>query len=295
MKNKGQIRFEDLTGVDGSPFLIRPLVKNIDPKVLHEKPHRHNFQEIIWIKKGIGKHNVDDRVLHLKPRTFYLISQGQVHYFMEGKKLDGYLIRFSNDFLPGLRASQSSGFYTSLLSKISPVNEITLHAEEEKEYEILLKQLEAEHQNITKEYGRESIIQHFLVILLIKLERKSRDLSIRIADEPDSDKKNYLKFLHLLEEQYFNNHNFTSYASQLGIAPRKLSDIVKVYSGKVAKQVIMERTLLEAKRMLGYTDQPLKKISFDLGYEDPAYFSRIFKHFTGVTPLEYKKQKVRTP
>ena len=291
MKNNGHIIFQDLIGVEDTRFLIRPLVKNIDREAIPEKPHRHNFQEIIWIKKGIGKHRVDDKTLHLKPRTFYLISQGQVHEFLEGKNLDGYLIRFANDLLPGLNASQSSTFYTSLLSKISPVNEITLNIKEEKEYETILKQLEEEYINPEIKYGKKSLIQHFLVILLIKLERKSQDLSLRITDELDNDKKSYLKFLHLLEEQYFNNRNFTSYASQLGIPPRKLSDIIRTYSGKVAKQLIQERSLLEAKRMLDYTNYPLKEISFNLGYMDLAYFCRVFKNHTGNTPHEYKKKK----
>jgi AraC family transcriptional activator of pobA len=292
MQKKNDIKYEDLTDIEGSPFLIRPLVKNIDRAVLQERPHRHNFQEIIWLKKGSGKHRIDDKILQLKPHTFYIISQGQVHDFMEGKNLSGYLIRFSNDFLPGINALKSSTFYTSLLSKISPVNEITLYVKEEKEYETLLEQLLSEHATPGKEYGRQSLLQYFLFILLIKLERRSRDLSIRITDELNSDKKKYLEFLHLLEEQYFNNHNFASYASQLSIHSRKLADIIKVYSGKAAKQLILERTLLEAKRMLTYTDQSLKEITFDLGYEDPAYFSRIFKNYTGSTPLEYKKRKM---
>jgi len=284
------IPMQDLTHTAVSSFLITPLRRHIDREALQEKPHRHNFQEIIWIRSGKGKHRIDDKILHLQPHTFYLISQGQVHDFLEGTDLDGYLIRFADDFLPGKHTSSS--FYFSLLSKIFPVNAIHLMQREDvASIGSLLDQLLREYRLPPNEYGKQAVLQHLLLVLLVLLERQNRNLAFEMEDEKEEEKKKYLEFLHLLEEEYYKEHNFSSYAMRLGVLSRKLASIIKCYSGKSAKKLILERILLEAKRMLSFTNSNIKQITYDLGFDDTAYFSRIFKSHTGFTPLEYRRNQ----
>ena len=159
------------------------------------------------------------------------------------------------------------------------------------EYETLVHQLFQEYQDVDMKFGKDAILQHLLLVLLIKLEQRLYTQTMDIAKEVDTTRIVFLKFLSLLEEQYFKNHTLSSYAFQLGIVTRKLSDIIWEFSGKSAKQLIVERTILEAKRMLTYTDYTLKEIAYNLGFEDPAYFSRVFKNQTSLTPIQYKTKK----
>jgi AraC-like DNA-binding protein len=73
------------------------------------------------------------------------------------------------------------------------------------------------------------------------------------------------------------------------VAPKTLSHKFKNLNLDSPNQFIINRILLEAKRLLFYTDKPVKEIAYDLGYEDPAYFNRLFTHKTGSTPTNFKK------
>ncbi|MBX2901647.1 MAG: AraC family transcriptional regulator [Cyclobacteriaceae bacterium] len=63
---------------------------------------------------------------------------------------------------------------------------------------------------------------------------------------------------------------------------------------KTPLQLIHERIILEAKKMLLYTDKSSKEISFELNFSDPVQFSRLFKNVTGVAPIKFKKEGLLT-
>ena len=288
-KQNFHIPFQDLSTNDASSFLIRSVLEKVIPAELDEKPHRHNYQEIIWIKEGTGKHTIDDQLIHLTPNTFYLIGQGQVHNFLEGEGLAGYLIRFTNNFLPGADLSSPTAFNISLLNRLGEINEIKVEAAEVFSYELILQQLMEEYSASSEVFGKRPIIQHFLLALLIKLERKIRDVSLlKIQVENDYRKQIYQEFLLLLEDNFHQQHQIDFYARKLGINKRKLGTIVRHYSGKTSKGLLISRLITESKRLLAYTNCNLKEITYRLGYEDPAYFCRIFKKQTSKTPQQYK-------
>lgn len=288
-KRNFQIPFQDLKTAETSSFFIRKVLEKVVPEELDEKPHRHNYQEIIWIKKGKGKQTIDDELIHLEPHTFYLIGQGQVHNFLEGSDLEGYLIRFTNNFLPGADLSSPTAFNISLLNRIIEVNEIQVEENEIPSFELLLQQLLEEYNTPAPLFGKQPLIQHFLLALLIKLERKIRAVSLsKVKVEDDYEKQIYQAFLILLEDNFHQQHQIDFYSFELGINKRKLAEIVRNNSGKTSKNLLIARLITESKRLLAYTNCSLKEITYRLGYEDPAYFCRIFKKQTGKTPQQYK-------
>ena len=92
-----------------------------------------------------------------------------------------------------------------------------------------------------------------------------------------------------LDEDYNKAHLVTHYARKLGVSSRSLSEINKNILGKTAKEVILERLMLEAKRYLNYSALSVKEIAYTLGYEDPSYFSKLFKQNTSQSPQDYRK------
>jgi AraC family transcriptional activator of pobA len=94
----------------------------------------------------------------------------------------------------------------------------------------------------------------------------------------------------VLVEQHFNKcHNVAEYARMLNKAPKTLSNIFTLYSKKTPLQVIQERLLLEAKRLLLNTRRSIKEITYDLGFEEPSHFCNFFKRRSGKTPNEFRK------
>lgn len=276
-----------------SNFLIKTINPFIEKNKLDEKPHKHNFQEIIFIKSGKGKHVIDGKTYYLEPSTFYLIGKGQVHEFIEGHNLQGYLIRFLDNFIPPSSLNTNEAFNSTLLSNIVSTNKLHIPFPEIKYYEDILDILHYEFNENDLDYSKTKIIQHLLLALLSKLERRLRSLSKeKIVKTEDTETKMYHSFLLLIEENYKKEHEINYYVQQLRVNKRKLAFICKALGNKTPKQILNERLMVEAKRLLLYTAQSSKEIAFELGYDDPAYFSRFFKKYNGISPRSFKESKV---
>ena len=87
-----------------------------------------------------------------------------------------------------------------------------------------------------------------------------------------------------MDEQYSSNHLVNKYASSLNVSEKKLAALTKKYLGLSPLQVIHNKLLLEAKRLLTFKKNSLKEISFQLGFDSPASFSLFIKNKTGLTP-----------
>jgi AraC family transcriptional activator of pobA len=130
-----------------------------------------------------------------------------------------------------------------------------------------------------------------LIIVVTKLAR-----SEYIPPQKVQDEKFHLirKFNLLVEAGYRTEHSVSYYAEQLNKSPKTLSNLFALYSSKTPLQVIQERILIEARRLLYYTDQSIKQITFELGFEDAAYFSNFFKRLTSVSPLDFRNTRNTT-
>lgn len=82
----------------------------------------------------------------------------------------------------------------------------------------------------------------------------------------------------------------TEYAELLNESPVVLNRAVKSLTGKTAGELIIERLILEAKRLLLYSGLNNKEVAYKLGYDDPSYFARIFHKKTGSTPSEFRNR-----
>ena len=96
------------------------------------------------------------------------------------------------------------------------------------------------------------------------------------------------KFNLLVEANFKSEHSVSFYAEQLCKAPKTLSNLFAIFNQKAPSQIIQERIIVEAKRLLCYTDRSIKHITFELGFEDVSYFSNFFKKNTGVSPSDFR-------
>ncbi len=271
----------------GEAFHIRPILPQINPATHDEPPHRHNFQELIWIKSGRGRHQIDETVIDIEPQTFYLISLGQVHHFLHGTDLDGYVISFTDDFLSASWGGLSWDYRVTLLSHFAIHRSLTLDAETVVTCESLLRQMVSEYKR--DEFGRETVLRHLLSLLLLLLERTRQGVGQESA-ELSEHAQTYQRFLTDLEQDYKVAHDVEYYARKQHITPRHLSSVIMNYAGKTAKKVITDRLLLEARRYLQHTNASVKEIAYALGYNDASYFSKVFKQGAGVSPHAYKSE-----
>ena len=107
----------------------------------------------------------------------------------------------------------------------------------------------------------------------------------------DIDRKTELlsQFRNLVRKHFEKFKKPNDYANLLNISVPYLNQITKQQTGYTASYWIQQEILLEAKRLLHYTQLSSKEIAFSVGYNDYAYFSRFFKKNVGITPLEFRK------
>ncbi len=100
----------------------------------------------------------------------------------------------------------------------------------------------------------------------------------------------YAQFKLLLEQQFKTWKQASQYAAAMSITTTHLNDIIKEKTGLTVTAHIQNRSILEAKRLLFFTDSPVSETGYETGYEDPVYFGKLFKQITGLTPSAFRKK-----
>jgi AraC-like DNA-binding protein len=139
-------------------------------------------------------------------------------------------------------------------------------------------------------------IQNDMLIMLLKrliitITRLARSKYIPDPKLQDQRLDVFRKFNIFVEGNFRTEHSVNYYARLLNKSPKTLSNIFSLYNNKTPLQVIQERIVIEAKRLLYYTPKSVKQITYELGFEDPAYFSNFFKKHTSLSPLEFRSSK----
>lgn len=128
-----------------------------------------------------------------------------------------------------------------------------------------------------------------LIIIVTRLAKAHSGPREVLADEKFGTIR---KFNLLVENNYREHHTVAYYAQQLNKSPKTLSNLFALYNHKTPLQVIQERLIIEAKRLLYYTDKSAKEITYELGFEDAAYFSNFFKKHTSFSPTDFRNNKI---
>jgi AraC-like DNA-binding protein len=241
-------------------------------------PHRHAYHEIIWVRKGSASHLLDGEELEFPTLTVLVIPKGRVHRFKPSAGCLGSVIRFRDEFL--LDTSHM------IFSQFAGHTALQLTRERAADIETYFALL-------CSEYGQSDpynlqALRYLLAAFTAKLE-EMRLLQMRmIPRDFTSTQRIWNRFSTIIEQKYRTEHKVSYYASELGIAPRKLGEIVRLYTGRYVSEVIDERLITEAKRMILFSDRTIKEIAFELGFEEHSYFSKVFKKLTGKAPVEFK-------
>lgn len=124
-----------------------------------------------------------------------------------------------------------------------------------------------------------------LIIMSTRLAKEQHIVKSLKNDQVDTIRK----FNYLVDIHYKTKRKVSDYAEMLFKSPKTLSNLFSIYNQKSPQQIILERLTLEAKRLIHFTDKQNQEIAFDLGFNDPAHFSRFFKKMTQTTPSEYRE------
>ena len=124
-------------------------------------------------------------------------------------------------------------------------------------------------------------------LLLAERERRNTGFTeIRKGEEFDYT----ILFKNLLEEHFKDIKSVERFASMMSVSEKKLNKSTHLILGKSPKELIDERVILEAKRLLAHTGNSIKEIGFELGFEETTNFIKYFKKHVSKTPIEFRGQ-----
>lgn len=254
-------------------------------------PHIHSFYQIIWFKSGIGKHFVDFNEYEVSENTIFFIAKNQVHAF-DDVDYEGYVIHFSEDFL--VQKDNDVDFFLKCSIFNNPYQLPSVCAGSGNEYKLdeYIRQMQVElieH----KKYGQQDLLRLYLKAFLIQVQRRkyeleelNRGIAPFIVDEK---RAQLIRFVNLIEENYTKGLQASSYAEMLFVSLRTLSNLTLQLINKKPSEMIHERIILEAKRLLLHSELNVNQIANKIGFEDPSYFVKYFKKYTGQSPTFFRK------
>lgn len=268
-------------------------VERIKPAhgTVQNEVHRHDFHEVFFFLTGMGEHMIDLEPVPLQPPCVHLVAPGQVHQLTRSADATGIVVMF------GESALMATG-------QASPVPAL-FNGEARHRAFALSPAMLAEVQGLTGSIEREleqaeglpaeqagpvdGVVLNYLGILLMK-SAHWRQAALPKGAAPMDQADPVQRFVRLVERGFLEKRQVGAYAQELALSPGRLNELVKKRLGKSASEVIQDRLLLEAKRLLLHADLSMKEVSYALWIQDPAYFNRLFKKATGLTPAEYRTQ-----
>ena len=103
----------------------------------------------------------------------------------------------------------------------------------------------------------------------------------------DSAVQLYRRFARVLERDFATHHDAAHYADALTVPPAALSQALTQASGRSTKELVTDRVMIEAARLLRFSDRSVSEIAYLTGFGDPLYFSRAFKRHHGAAPSAF--------
>jgi AraC family transcriptional activator of pobA len=243
-------------------------------------PHRHDYHELIWIRSGSGNHLIDGSSVPIEEGTITIIGRGQVHVFEEGRDLQGAVLRLRDELLVGdARGAPAWWLLTGRCGRSLPVP-----PGEDDRLEAMLRVLDDELQ---RPAGPDSsrLQGHLISAILLMMERWH---DVESPDGADGDLDLLRRFVRVLGSDFARHHDAAHYAEELRVPPATLSRALTELTGRGTKEWVLDHVMLEAARLLRFTDMHVQQVALQVGYEDPLYFSRAFKRHFGHSPLAYR-------
>jgi AraC family transcriptional activator of pobA len=239
-------------------------------------------------------------------RTRYDHNSGSMMFFkpqqvMEIRNVEleqrGFMIYVHEDFLNGHALHSEIRKYSFFDYEANEA----LHLSEDEEEIMwdLFHRIETEHRNHIDEYSRDIILTHLDAILKYSQRFYKRQFTNRTVLSGKMVSKFNKKLDAYLENGMFQKKGLptvTFMAEGLNTSPRYLSDLLKQETGRTAIELIHIFLVSEAKNLLMGSDHTVAETAYVLGFENPPYFSRLFKKEVGISPNEYKKRfELNTP
>lgn len=254
--------------------------------------HRHaQYFQIHYIEIGDINFHMDDKLYQVKAPSLFLTPPAIPHSFQTIENSGGHVLTIHQSIIwelmkRGLQLESELNLDLGIC-----LTENNMQDKQQKQWQLIQQLL----QNIKDEWEASSpakplVLENLVYLLIIQIARlSSRQVESSLVNNDDL--RLFHRFNNEIETHFREHWHLTQYTQTIGVSESRLYQICKRISNSSPKKIIRERLLQEVKRMLTFSSLSSNEISYELGFNDPAYFSRFFKTQTGVTPHSYRKQQ----
>ena len=249
------------------------------------KEQQVDSYRIYWIKSGKGSYSIDFNSYDFDGEVLFFLSPEQVFSVTSEKVKEAYQISFVRDFYCIQTHDKEVSCNGVLFNNIYESPFVKPSQDESKKLNDILT-------NLIEEFRLEDTAQYDMLQAYLK---QFIVQSVRIKKERDvvkeaTETKLFKDFSVLVGLNFKKEHSVTYYAERLGLSPKSLTKHFQKIGAATPSDFIKNRIILETKRKLLYTDDSVKQIAYDLGFNDPAYFTRFFTKAVQKSPLQFKKE-----
>lgn len=277
------------------PFWIKKFCHDAQTKII---PHKHDFVELVYVLNGNAIHEFESTCYRINPGDVFIINPDETHmYHIE----DGNRLEILNClFMPNL-------IHETLLRELQLLGAMDffyvlpfLNSNERfnhrlrlsrKESDAILPLLEGMVNELSqKRPGYQSLIKMKLIEFLVLLSRFHKDQQNEEVDNIMNDQMRSRRICGYLERHFNQKINIPSLAELFHVSSRQLNRIVKKETNSSVLEFVHRIRIERAKQLLRETDESIMSIALLVGYENTAFFSRLFVRLTGITPGEYRSE-----
>ena len=227
---------------------------------------------LLWFTKGQGRITVAGVTRGYTAHNAIYIPAGVMHGFEVGPQVFGTAVFFGRDNA------------VTLPDQPQHLRIREVHAQQE--VNVILDMIQREMDSTTPAHDRAA--GPYLGLLGVWLERQV----VRAAPEtapPDAARRLVARFTQLMEREFRKGLGVGEMAAKLGVTPTHLTRCCRQTCGRSAIDLLQDRRIFEALRLLSETDTPVGRIGESLGFNSPAYFTRAFQNMTGVSPTAFRR------
>lgn len=251
-----------------------------------DEPHDHDFEELIIGIDGELEHFIDFKTEKFVSPFISFVTKGKIHRIkpiLKENKFNLWVMGFRSEFIPETTFQLYSYYHDHAnlsLQKGDCFNRMVT----------ICEMMYDESQRPLPDY---SIIRHLLSALFTMIESERKKTDKIINHFYSTQNITFKNFLAILEENYRRPEGVEFYAEKLFMTARNLNLICHNILQKSVSEIIETRKLIEAKNLLITTNKTISEIGFELGYNEKAYFTTVFKKKSGQTPSEFREEMTR--
>lgn len=248
----------------------------------------HNLFQIFIIEKGTTEIQYNEQKYEISAPAFITIPKNVLHGFNHKEDVSGWIITLSDIIVEQLLQPEATVIFEMDVIHITSLDPNKSNLVEV--YQTMKKCILEYQNNLT---GKLLMLQSLVSQLMVQLFRLTEENLKNIAESDNMSKIYFRRFLQHIKTSYSFKKTVESYAKDLNISTGHLNRICQTVTNQSPKDVIIDYFIAEAQLLLTHIDKTITEVAYELDFEDPSYFARLFKQKMRCTPKAFREKQGR--